>query len=51
MDIQELLNDKGIKSKIKTETISNRLLTEELSIDELIDFARNSKDKIKATSE
>jgi len=49
MDLQELLNDKGIKSKVKTETINNWLLSEELSVDELIDFARSSKDPIKAT--
>src|ERR1035437_2512728 len=49
MDIQELLKDKGIKSKEKTETISKWLLSEELSVDELIDFARSSKDPIKAT--
>lgn len=49
MNIQELLNDKGIKPKEKTETISKWLISEELSVDELIDFARSSKDPIKAT--
>ena len=48
MDLQELLNDKGIKSKVKTETINNWLLSEELSVDELTNFARSSKDPIKA---
>ena len=49
MDLQELLNDKGIKSKVKTETINNWLLSEELSVDELTNFARSSKDPIKVT--
>jgi len=49
MNIQELINDKVIKPKEKTETISKWLISEELSVDELIDFAKSSKDPIKAT--
>ncbi len=49
MNIQDLLNDKGKKSKEKTETISKWLLDEKISADELIGFAGSSKDPIKAT--
>jgi len=49
MTIAELLNDKTIKSKEKTETISKWLLDGSMSIDELIVFAEKSKDAVKAT--
>lgn len=49
MKFQELLNDKGIKPKEKTELLSQLVLTNLLVIDELISFAKISKDPIKAT--
>lgn len=49
MKIEELLNDKAIKPKEKTETISKWILEDSLSTDELIGFADKAKDPIKAT--
>ena len=49
MDIAELLNNKNIKPKLKTETLSNWLLDKTISTDQLIQFATNSKDALKAT--
>lgn len=49
MTIGGLLNDKTIKSKEKTETISKWILDNSLPIDELIAFAEKQKDPVKAT--
>lgn len=49
MDIKELLASKEIKPKEKVETLSKALLDKALSINELIDFARASKEAAKAT--
>jgi hypothetical protein len=49
MDIAELLNNKNIKPKLKTETLSNWLLDKTISTDQLIQFATSSKDALKAT--
>jgi HEAT repeat protein len=49
MDFQELLNDKTVKPKIKTESLSNLILDNPKIVNDLIDFARTSKDPIKAT--
>jgi HEAT repeat protein len=49
MTIDELLNEKAIKSKEKTETISKWILDNSLTIDELIAFAEKQKDPAKAT--
>lgn len=49
MTIGELLNEKTIKSKEKTETISKWLLERSLPVDELIAFAVKQKDPAKAT--
>ncbi len=49
MTIDELLKDKTIKPKDKTEIISNWLLDDSLPVDELIVFAENQKDPAKAT--
>jgi len=50
MTIDELLLDKTIKPKEKTETISKWILDKSLPIDELIAFAEKQKDPAKATS-
>lgn len=49
MKFQELLNDKGIKPKEKTEAISQMVLSNPEIINEFISFAKESKDPIKAT--
>jgi len=49
MTISELFNDKTIKPKDKTETISKWILDQSLPIDELIAFAEQQKDPDKAT--
>lgn len=49
MTIDKLLNEKAIKPKEKTETISKWILDKSLPIDELIAFAEKSKDPAKAT--
>jgi len=49
MTIEELLGDKEIKSKEKTEILSKWLVEKSLPIDELIVFAEKQKDPIKAT--
>lgn len=47
--IEELLNDKLIKPKEKTETLSAWLLDSKISVDELLSFATSAKDSPKAT--
>jgi len=49
MDFQELLNDKNIKPKEKTETLSQWILNNPTIMNDLIDFAKTSKDPVKAT--
>lgn len=49
MDLIELLADKTLKPKEKTEIISTWLLNATLNADELIEFAGNQKDPAKAT--
>lgn len=49
MTIELLFNNKDFKPKEKTTIISNWLLSESLSVEELIVFAENKKDAIKAT--
>ena len=49
MTIIEIINDKGIKPKEKTEIISKWILDTSLPIDELLNFAEKSKDPTKAT--
>lgn len=49
MTIEELLKDKTIKPKEKTETISQWILERSLPVDELIAFAEKQKDPAKAT--
>jgi len=43
MGIEELLKDKAIKSKEKTEIISKWIIEKSLPIDELIAFCREAK--------
>lgn len=49
MKLEEILNDKTIKQKPKVEAISKMLLDGELSIDDLIAFAKSANDTLKAT--
>ncbi|MBI2459396.1 MAG: hypothetical protein HYV53_02480 [Parcubacteria group bacterium] len=49
MNIEKILNDKKVKSKEKIETISKMLLDKKISLNELIRFAKISKDPVKAT--
>ena len=49
MKLQELLADKTVKPKEKTETISTWLLNATLGVDELVEFANEQKDPAKAT--
>jgi len=47
MSISNLLNDKTIKSKEKTEILSKWLLERKIELNEVIDFAKNAKDPVK----
>jgi HEAT repeat protein len=47
--IAELLNDKSLKPKQKTETISKGLLNGTIAVDALIEFAKTAKDSPQAT--
>ena len=49
MDFQELLNDKALKPKEKTEALCSWLLTNPGKVGDLIGFASASKDPVKAT--
>lgn len=49
MDIAALINDKGLKPKEKTATLSSWLLNGKLSTDKLLFFADSAKDPAKAT--
>ncbi|TXF74884.1 hypothetical protein [Chryseobacterium sp.] len=49
MTIDELLADKTLKPKVKTETICNWIIDQSLPVDELIAFAEKQKDPAKAT--
>lgn len=49
MTIDELLKDKTIKPKEKTEKISNWITDKSLPVDELIAYAEKQKDPAKAT--
>lgn len=49
MDIKELLNNKGLKPKEKTEALSKWLLEDAGNITKLLNFAKTAKDSPKAT--
>lgn len=49
MNFQEILNDKSLKSKQKTEAISEWLLQHPDELNSLLNFARDAKDSNKAT--
>jgi hypothetical protein len=49
MNFKELLDDKSVKPKEKTEALSHWLLNNPGKIDDLLQFAGSSKDPVKAT--
>ncbi|MEO8150080.1 MAG: hypothetical protein ABI723_20755 [Bacteroidia bacterium] len=49
MELEKIINDKSIKSKEKTETISKLILDKNIEMKELIKFAKTAKDSPKAT--
>lgn len=49
MNIEDLLANKAIKPKEKTETLSTWLLDGHLDTNDLIEFASKGKDTLKAT--
>lgn len=49
MDIQELLNDKNLKAKPKTEALCKWFLNNPENVNDIIAIAKVSKDPIKAT--
>lgn len=49
MNVEQLLSDKQLKPKAKTEELSRMLLSKEVSLKELITVAESSKDSNKAT--
>lgn len=49
MSIEEILKDKSVKPKQKTEKLAGLLLNKSISGAELIAFAKDAKDPIKAT--
>lgn len=49
MDFQELFNDKSTKPKEKTEILCQWLAANPTKLDELLEFAAQSKDPVKAT--
>lgn len=48
-ELNQLLNDKTLKGKAKTETLSELILNAKISVNELIGFAKTAKDPVKAT--
>jgi HEAT repeat protein len=49
MELEKILNNKEVKAKAKTETISKMLLDKKIDVGKLIEFAQTSKDPVKAT--
>jgi hypothetical protein len=49
MELNILLIDKQIKPKEKTETLCKLILDKQITVDQLVDIARSSKDPVKAT--
>ena len=49
MEFQELLNDKNLKPKEKTESLSKWIISNQGQLNDLIDFAKKSKEPVKAT--
>ncbi len=49
MTIEELLSNKSVKAKEKTETLSKWLLSKKITTDELLSVAHSAKDPSKAT--
>jgi hypothetical protein len=48
MEIAELLNDKGLKAKAKVQTLSDWLLDNKISTNELLEYAASAKGAVKA---
>ncbi|MCW3085340.1 MAG: hypothetical protein JWP12_2706 [Bacteroidetes bacterium] len=48
-DLKELLENKSLKAKEKTEALSTLLLEKKVSMNELLSFATSAKDPVKAT--
>lgn len=49
MTLEEILGDKAIKPKEKTDAVGQLLLKKSLSVNELLSYAENQKDPVKAT--
>jgi len=49
MEFQELFNNKNVKPKEKTESLSNWIINNPGKVNDLIDFAEKSRESIKAT--
>jgi HEAT repeat protein len=49
MQIPQLLNDKSLKPKAKTETLSRWLLDGHISVAAIVEYAKDAKDPAKAT--
>ena len=49
MDINEIFSDKALKQKEKTEKISQNIIDEKISVNELLSFANIAKDAEKGT--
>lgn len=49
MNLLEFLSDKKVKSKEKTETISKWLIENKIEINDIVSFAKTTKDATKAT--
>ena len=49
MELNELLADRLIKPKEKTELLSKRITERKITIDQVIEFAKGAKEAVKAT--
>lgn len=49
MDILQILNDKILKGKEKTDTLANLLLSKQIDMNDLLELASGAKDSPKAT--
>ncbi|ULQ58628.1 hypothetical protein K7I13_08635 [Brucepastera parasyntrophica] len=48
MNLDELMNNKQLKTKEKTEILSRYILNREIKVGDIIDFAETAKDPVKA---
>jgi HEAT repeat protein len=49
MDIGEILNNKNVSSKVRLEILSHSVLEGKIAVPQLIKFAKQSKDSVKAS--